>query len=348
VTNALGTDAIKVGVLYRPAVVTPVGTTATLNTTTFVNAGDGSPRNRPALAQAFEENATGARFIAVVNHLKSKGSACDAPDTGDGQGNCSAVRAIASQALTAWLATDPTGVGDRDVLLVGDYNAYAKEAAITTIEAAGYTNLIAASNGPSAYSYVFDGQWGYLDHALASSSLAGQVRGVTEWHINADEPSVLDYNTDFKSAGQQSSLYAADQFRTSDHDPVLVDLALTVPYTFGGFAEPLTAPGATDLNAGRALPVTFSLGGVEGEAVVATSLLRWVVTDCTSGAVLSTQPVELAGSGRVGFDGVTGRYSLLIKSDKAWAGRCQTLEIVLTDGTDTMVRRLPLIFRPAS
>ena len=29
------------------------------------------------LAQTFEENATGARFTVVVNHLKSKGSDCD-------------------------------------------------------------------------------------------------------------------------------------------------------------------------------------------------------------------------------------------------------------------------------
>ena len=43
--------------------VTPVGTTAALNSTTFVNGGDGAARNRPSLAQAFQENATGARFI---------------------------------------------------------------------------------------------------------------------------------------------------------------------------------------------------------------------------------------------------------------------------------------------
>jgi hypothetical protein len=49
---------------------------------------------------------------------------------------------------------------------------------------------------------------------------------VSEWHINADEPSVLDYNTNFKSAGQITSLYTADAYRTSDHDPVIVGLNL--------------------------------------------------------------------------------------------------------------------------
>ena len=83
------------------------------------------------------------------------------------------------------------------------------------------------ASATNAYSYVFDGQWGYLDHALASASLVAQVTGAAECHINADEPSVLDYNTDFKSPGQVATLYAPDKFRTSDHDPVIVDLALS-------------------------------------------------------------------------------------------------------------------------
>ena len=67
---------------------------------------------------------------------------------------------------------------------------------------------------------------GYLDHAMANPDMLAQVSSVAEWHINADEPNVLDYNTDFKSAGQIISLYAPDEFRMSDHDVVLVDLDL--------------------------------------------------------------------------------------------------------------------------
>ena len=224
--NALGTDAIKVGLIYKPAKVTPVGVTAALNTTAFVNGGDGVARNRPALAQAFEEVSTGARFVVCVNHFKSKGSACDTPDAGDGQGNCNGVRTNAANALTAWLASDPTGVSDADILITGDLNAYAKEDPITAIIGAGYADLIANRIGQAAYSYAFDGQWGYMDHALATSSLAAQVAGIVEWHVNADEPSALDYNTNFKSAGQQVSLYAADEFRSSDHDPIIIGLDL--------------------------------------------------------------------------------------------------------------------------
>ena len=84
--NALGTDAIKVALIYKPARAITVGQTAALDSVAFVNGGDADPRNRPSLAQAFEEVGTGARFVVSVNHLKSKGSACDVPDAGDGQG----------------------------------------------------------------------------------------------------------------------------------------------------------------------------------------------------------------------------------------------------------------------
>lgn len=224
--DALGSDAIKVGVLYKPGTLSPVGTTAVLNSAAFVNGGDPAPRNRATVAQAFEETSSGQQFIINVNHLKSKGSACSAPDAGDGQGECNQVRVNAVNVLTDWLAGDPTQTGDPDVLLVGDYNSYAMEDPIMALQADGFVHLIKTRLGPDAYSYAFDGQWGYLDHALASSSLDSQVTGVADYHINADEPSVLDYNTNFKSPGQIDSLYAPDEFRISDHAPVIVGLAL--------------------------------------------------------------------------------------------------------------------------
>jgi predicted extracellular nuclease len=256
-TDAAGTDAIKVGVLYKPAVVTPVGQTAALNSTAFVNGGDNAPRSRPSIAQAFEENANGSRFVIDVNHLKSKGSACTAPDAGDGSGNCDQVRTNAATVLASWLDSDPTGIDDPDVLLVGDYNSYAMERPVKTLETAGYTNLIRDRIGADAYSYVFDGQWGYLDYAFGTASIQPQVAAVHEWHINSDEPSVLDYNTDFKTLNLQSTLYSPDQFRISDHDPVLVDLALTpAPET----SETTLAVTPSSQVYGTNTPATWSAG----------------------------------------------------------------------------------------
>jgi hypothetical protein len=231
--GTIGGDAIKVGFVYQPAVVTPVGNPAILD-----NAVDSraiTTLNRPALAQTFRHTASGEVLTVVVNHFKSKGSACDVPinpgeladpDALDGQGNCNLTRTSMANALKDWLATDPTRSSDPDVLIIGDLNAYANEDPIRALEAGGYTNLIRRDLGEGAYSYVFQGQSGYLDHALGSASLRKQVTGVTEWHINADEPVVLDYNTEFKTSGQLLSFYSSGPYRSSDHDPLLIGLNL--------------------------------------------------------------------------------------------------------------------------
>jgi uncharacterized protein len=228
VRNALGTDGIKVGLLYQPARVSLTGRTAVLASPAFVTGGDSGPRNRPSLIQAFAQP-DGEVFVVSVNHLKSKGSGCDAPDAGDGQGACNGVRTNAARTLAQFLGTDPTGTGDPDVLLLGDLNAYAMEDPVRALVSAGFTDLESARGGADAYSYLFDAQLGSLDHALASASLATQVTGVTTWHINADEPPVLGYSSSFKSPAQRTSLFAADPFRSSDHDPVLVGLRLARP-----------------------------------------------------------------------------------------------------------------------
>lgn len=220
--SQLGTDEIAVGLIYRDT-VTEAGTAATTSSGAFAD------KNRQPLAQTFQDPLTGEKFTIAVNHFKSKGgtgSGADA-DQGDGQGNWNATRTNAANDLTNWLTGNPTGDNDPDYLIVGDLNAYAQEDPVTAIENAGYTDLVGQFNSNSEYySYVFDGQAGTLDHALASSSLASQVTGATEWHINADEPRALDYNTEYKSPGQVNSLYAADQFRSSDHDPVVIGLDL--------------------------------------------------------------------------------------------------------------------------
>lgn len=227
-TGVIGTDAIKQALIYQPALVTPVGAYTILDSS--VNPIFDDTRNRPVIIQTFEENSSGERFTVAVNHLKSKGSACSGdPDTGDGQGNCNVTRTNAAQALVDYLATDPTGSGSDYFLIIGDLNAYALEDPIMAITAAGYTNLIAYFGGVNAYGYQFDGQWGYLDHGLASDELLPFVTHAVEWHINADEPIVFDYNVEFKTANQVNIFYSPSAFRSSDHDPVIIGLDFTEP-----------------------------------------------------------------------------------------------------------------------
>jgi uncharacterized protein len=117
---------------------------------------------------------------------------------------------------------------------MGDLNAYRMEDPVTALkEEGGFTDLVDLFLGPQAYSYVFFGQAGYLDHALASLELTERVTGVTTWSINADEPSALDYNN-----FNQPSLFQPDQYRSSDHDPVLVGFCDAVAPTLNVSVTP--------------------------------------------------------------------------------------------------------------
>jgi len=226
-TGVVGTDAIRVGMLYKPGTVTPVGTFDILNSADDPRFDD--TKSRPMLTQTFDEVSSGERFTVSVNHLKSKGSACTGDaDTGDGQGNCNETRTQAAEAIVDHLAEDPTSSGDPDHLIIGDLNSYDHEDPIDALVAGGFTDMVKQFNGEYAYSYVFDGMAGYLDHALASTTLVGQVSGAAEWHINADEPSILDYDMSFKPPAVDA-LYAPDPYRASDHDAVLVGLNLQSP-----------------------------------------------------------------------------------------------------------------------
>lgn len=210
----LGSDAIRVGLIYRAGRVSAVGPAASLVDDLF------GRRSRPPLAQSFRAG-DGPVFTVAVNHFKSKGcgdaAGADA-DQGDGQGCWNAARTLSAQRLEAWLRSDPTRSGSDLAMIVGDLNAYAMEDPIRTLAAAGWRDAFAGQAMP--YSYVYEGQTGRLDHALLSPGLASRLAGAAEWHINADEPVAVGYRERPDAAGP---------WRSSDHDPLLLGLRLRRP-----------------------------------------------------------------------------------------------------------------------
>ncbi|MDJ0906589.1 MAG: ExeM/NucH family extracellular endonuclease [Woeseiaceae bacterium] len=223
--GTIGGDSIKVGFIYKAGAIVPFGAHALLDNSVDPRFDD--TRNRPVLAQTFDSVAGGERLTVLALHLKSKGSNCDLagdPDVGDGQGNCSSTRSLAAAAIIDWIDTDPTGSGDPDFLVIGDFNTYTQGDAMTRFQSAGYANLGAAMIGDSAYSFEFRGQFGTLDHAVATPSLAGQAVDAVEWHINADEAPLHDYNLEF---GRDPDIFdPASPHRASDHDPLIIGIDL--------------------------------------------------------------------------------------------------------------------------
>src|SRR5450830_227209 len=293
---ATGTDAIRVAMIYKPGKLALVGTAK--------SDADGI-NNRPPMAQTFQA-ANGGKFTLVVNHLKSKGGcptgSGDNADNGDGQSCWNGTRVLQARRLVnSFLPQVVAAAGDPDVLVIGDMNSYGMEDPIATITAAGYVNQLERFIRPVGlpYSYVFGHEAGYLDHALASSSLNPQVAGAAEWHVNADEPEVIDYNTD----GKPQDLYNALPYRASDHDPVVVSLNLlpsAVDVTAGiqKISSGLTFNRATGLFTGTVTLVNKSGATLNGP-------LHLVLNGLTSGVTL----VNASGS-KDGAPYVTSNASL--------------------------------------
>lgn len=300
----IGTDAITVGLIYRPASVTPQGAASLIvlpvQQAEAVDA-SGKPvainqGMRESLLQQFSSPKGDAPLTLVVNHLKSKGSACfeDYPDYAsadplDGQGHCNALRVSAAKVLGESLK-DMSG----DLLIIGDLNAYGMEdpirvltsydpaaqprqimsASFTTLagqpfeesgsalgKGYGFVNLNTRFHGTDTYSYSYEGELGNLDHALANPSLAAKVIGIEDWHINSAESNFFEYGS--KYTGQLAK--SDGPFSASDHDPVLV--AIQYPLPPAGVISLDSA--AASVEEGSALSLTVSRrDGSHGEASV--------------------------------------------------------------------------------
>lgn len=220
-TELLGKDQIKVGLIYRESRVRVVGEPASHEQGAFIDL------SRVPLAASFEPVDGGTAFTVVSNHFKSKGGCEEASggdrDQGDFQSCWNDARRRAARELIEWLATDPTGSGSGQVLILGDLNAHGLEDPVRLMVDRGWQDLIVEHAGAGPYSYVWRGESGRLDHALASPAFAARVTGAAEWHVNADELEVFGWANDRvpERVRRQSDPGAV---RSSDHDPLLVGL----------------------------------------------------------------------------------------------------------------------------
>jgi hypothetical protein len=221
-TGSIGQEAIKVGLLFKPAAVTAMGPVALLDRA--VDARFDDALSRPALAQSFRIDNSEVLLTIVVTHLKSKRcSGADGVDADqhDGQACFNRTRTEAAAALADWALSDPTGSGSAYVLVLGDFNSYRMEDPIRTMREKSFVDLLGRFNETNSYTYVYDGLIGTLDYAFSNSALAAHVTGITAWHINADESPALDYRDE---PGKPKEYHAANAFRSSDHDPLIIGL----------------------------------------------------------------------------------------------------------------------------
>jgi len=233
-----GSDVIKVALIYKPGSLILAGESLSFPDPIF---------DRYPVAQTFRRNTgsdqSGTDFTVIINHFKSKGSCPTSGDVDQGQGCWNLKRIEQAQKLLQFIGELQGRSTDPDVLVIGDLNAYGAEDPVQTLVTGGLEHLSLRIPAAQRYSFVFGGQSGELDHALATPSLAAQVRGITPWHINSDEPPVLDYNTEFKTDDR----YAPTPFRSSDHDPLLIGIDPSAVCTVPPGAPTLMLNGSSPL-----------------------------------------------------------------------------------------------------
>ena len=195
----------KVGFVYRDDLLEPLRQIQSNNTGV----------NHRKKGQGFKMKSNNESIVVLLNHFKAKSGqgSGDNADINDGQGSFNGDRVREATAIITFAQSCARYFGDDDVIIMGDLNAYTQEDPIRIISDAGYTNLIKQYGGEKAYSYVFGGNIGCLDHAFANASLSAQATGCQVFHINADESSVFYYD---------GYSYNNDMYKSSDHDPVVI------------------------------------------------------------------------------------------------------------------------------
>lgn len=217
------TDAIRCAIIYKTGILSANGAVMTSSNTVF---------DRPPVAQQFSLISDETKkFTYVINHFKSKGCGSSTglnTDQFDGQSCYNERRRLQAAALLDFFRnTVITTTSGSSIISMGDYNAYFEEDPLDLLRAANYQVL---GSGLS-YSYLFSGQVGSLDHAVVSAAMAPAVTGFAKWNINSVEPEYLFYKDGIDDGGSDeinrwSDTYTADQYRSSDHDAVLVGIDL--------------------------------------------------------------------------------------------------------------------------
>lgn len=108
---------------------------------------------------------------------------------------------------------------------------------------------------------------------------------------------------------------------------------VTVRYLFTGFFSPVNnTPTLNSVNAGRAIPVKFSLSGDKGLNIFAANNPYSVSLNCnTNDPGVDVIETLTAGGSSLTFGG--GQYIYVWKTESSWAGTCRQLVMTLNDGS---------------
>ena len=110
---------------------------------------------------------------------------------------------------------------------------------------------------------------------------------------------------------------------------------VTVLYNFAGFFSPVAnLPTFNSVNAGRSVPVKFSLSGNKGLGIFpAGSPASQPINCSTTAPVSDLEGTISSGGSSLGYDAASDQYHYNWKTEGSWAGTCRALVLTLNDGS---------------
>jgi hypothetical protein len=115
-----------------------------------------------------------------------------------------------------------------------------------------------------------------------------------------------------------------------------VTFKVIVLYDFTGFFSPVNnLPTLNVVNAGRAIPVKFSLSGNKGLSIFVVGSPQSGVIPCDASAPATDLTATVtAGGSSLNYDATSDQYIYTWKTDSTWAsGSCRQLVVTLSDGS---------------
>ena len=115
----------------------------------------------------------------------------------------------------------------------------------------------------------------------------------------------------------------------------MCSFTVTVQYNFAGFFPPVAnLPALNVVQAGRGIPVKFSLSGNKGLGIFAAGSPSSgpIVCNSSDPATLLEETVTAGGSS-LSYDPLSDQYVYVWATDAGWAGTCRQLVVTLNDGT---------------
>ncbi len=109
----------------------------------------------------------------------------------------------------------------------------------------------------------------------------------------------------------------------------------TAIFNWTGFFQPVdNLPTLNSVNAGRAIPIKFSLGGDYGLNILMAGYPKSQEIFCDSTALVDgIEETVTAGSSSLIYDPTIDQYTYVWKTEKSWATKCRQLVVKLLDGT---------------